>query len=88
MHIKTKINVTYELNIMRLYSLPFSFRLFSTLFLMFFSVSFTHSLLLLDLSITLSGHFSCFLCFTVFLFVSFIYVSSFLTCQVVSLNTA
>ena len=73
---KTKINVTYELNIMLLYRVPFFFHFFSTLFLMFFSVSFTLSLFLLDLSLTLSGDFSCFLCSKVFLFVSFIYVSS------------
>jgi hypothetical protein len=64
MHITTKINVTCELNIMCLYSLPFFFHLFSNLFLMCFSVSFTLSLLLLDLPITLSGDFSCFLCFS------------------------
>jgi len=54
MHITTKINVTYELNIMRLYSIPFFFHFFSTLFLMFFSVSFTPSILLLDLFVSYS----------------------------------
>ena len=73
----TKLTVAHEPNIMGLYSLPFFFHFFSTLFLKFFSVSFTLSLILLDLSVTFSGDFSCFLRFSVFLFVSFIYVSSF-----------
>jgi hypothetical protein len=53
MHITAKINVTYELNIMRLYSLPFSFPSFRLCF-SFFSVSFTLSLLLLDLFVNYS----------------------------------